>query len=334
MTSIFNSECSAYINITDIEHMFLSHFNTSNPTIIETQLLRFLENELYSWTTESGPYIGTFDHFSVIGIPFQQQTWGIFLSARHPLPHDVKALETFAKSISIWFDYPYLFHSKKPTIKFDMVSERKYAALQTLYSIAEWEWDLNTNDCIISEAFIALFDHITYKDNYTISDLYQLIGESNTQRFKECIEKVVQHKYQVFEEFKCPLLDQTTFQHVQMLFDPIYEGENLVQIIGFCRDNGRTYASEEHQLKWFDSEWLHDLPLLPMEWIVHSNLECEITTSPFHQTQMKENLDTLMDELTKHLTDIFSMNQFDHNLNITIKFPFSKYHYPVNCSKV
>ena len=333
VSAIFDFKACAYLNVVDYERLFLSHFTPFESAINEDEFFKFLDNELYSWPVEKGPYIGSFGDLSVVGVAFQQQTWGIFLADKHPLNNDIKALETFSKSVRIWYDYPYMFYSTEPPIKIDMLSERKYAALQTLYSIAEWEWDLNSNDCVISDAFIAFFDHASIKPCYTISDLYHLLGPENTERFKECMDKVIRKRYQVFEEFKCPLLDGKTFQHIQMLFDPVYEGDELVRVVGFCRDNGRTYASDDSQLKWFDSEWLHDLPLLPMEWIVHSNMECEITTSPFHQVQVKENIDNLMAELTKHLTDVFSMNQFDKSLNLTIKFPFSKYHYQLIAAK-
>ncbi len=333
VSKIFSFDACAYLNVVDYENLFLSHFLPFESDVTEPDFFQFLQNELYSWPVEHGPYIGTYGDYSVVAVAFQQQTWGVFLATRHPLHEDIQALDVFSNSVRIWFDYPYMFYSTEPPIKIDMRSERKYAALQTLYSIAEWEWDLNTNDCVISNAFIAFFDQATIKDAYTISDLYRLIGDANTARFKECMHKVVKNRYQVFEEFKCPLLDEKTFQHIQMLFDPVYEGDELVRVVGFCRDNGRTYASEEHQLKWFDSEWLHDLPLLPMEWIVHSNLECEITTSPFHQVQVKEDISMLMSELTKHLSDLFSLNQFDSSLNIAIKFPFSKYHYQLIAAK-
>ncbi|MEK9727544.1 MAG: response regulator, partial [Candidatus Margulisiibacteriota bacterium] len=128
-------------------------------------------------------------------------------------------------------------------------------------------------------------------------------------------------------EFKCPQLDQKTFQHIQMLFDPVYEDEQLTRVIGFCRDNGRTYVSDQYKLHWFDSEWLHDLPVLPLEWIVHSDHDCEITTSSFHHHQLKDNVDTFIGELTKHLTELFVQHDYKNNLNISIKFPFSNYHY-------
>jgi CheY-like chemotaxis protein len=333
VSSIFDFKACATLNVVDYERMYLSHFTPFESGIHEDDFFQFLDNELYSWSVEQGPYIGSYGDWSVVGVAFQQQTWGVFLAEKHPLSHDVQALETFSNSVNIWYDYPHMFYSTEPPIKIDMLSERKYAALQTLYSIAEWEWDLNSNDCYISNAFIAFFDHATIQPCYSITDLYHLLGPENTQRFKECMDKAIHQRYQVFEEFKCPLLDQQTFQHIQMLFDPVYEGDHLVKVVGFCRDNGRTYASDQAQLKWFDSEWLHDLPLLPMEWIVHSNLECEITTSPFHHVQVKENIDQLMAELSKHLTDVFSVNQFDKSINLTIKFPFSKYHYQLIASK-
>lgn len=333
VSAIFDFNACAILNVIDYENLSLSHAQLLSSGITDVELFKFLENELYAWPVERDPYIGSFDQYSVIGVPFQQQTWGIFLAKKHPLHEDIQGLLTFANSVSIWFDYPYLFHSTEPPVKVDMLSERKYAALQTLYSIAEWDWDINTNDCYISHAFIAFFDHASIKDYYTISDLYHLIGSCNVQRFKDCIGKVVRHRYQVLEEFKCPLLDEKSFQHIQILFDPVFEGDHLVRVVGFCRDNGRTYSSDDHQLKWFDSEWLHELKLLPMEWIVHSNSECEIRTSPFHQTHIKENVDTLIAELSRHLSDLFCDNQCDKNLNIAIKFPFSKYHYQLIASK-
>ena len=180
VSAIFDFEACAYLNVVDYERLYLSHFTPLKSNVKEAEWFQFLENELYSWPVEKGPYIGSFGDLSVVAVAFQQQTWGVFLAARHPLNQDVQALETFSNSVRIWFDYPHMFYSTEPPIKIDMLSERKYAALQTLYSVAEWEWDLNTNDCIISDAFIAFFDHATIKDSYTISDLYHLIGESNT----------------------------------------------------------------------------------------------------------------------------------------------------------
>ena len=171
------------------------------------------------------------------------------------------------------------------------------------------------------------FDHAQIKSSYSIKDLYDLIGIENKTRFKECIDKVVRTQYQVFEEFKCPQLDQVTHQHIQMLFDPVYENGKLTRILGFCRDNGRTYASDDHQLHWFDSEWLHDLPVLPLEWIVHSDQECEITTSKFHHQQIKEDVAPLISELTTHLTDLFKTETITGQVNVSVKFPFLNYHY-------
>ena len=214
-----------------------------------------------------------------------------------------------------------------------MHSERKYKALQTLYSIAEWDWHIDNNDCVISDAFIAFFDHAQIKPCYDIRDLYHLIGPDNKARFKECIDKVVRTEYQVFEEFKCPQLDGVTYQHIQMLFDPIYEDGKLTRILGFCRDNGRTYASDDQQLHWFDSDWLHDLPVLPLEWIVHSDQECEITTSSFHHKQMKEDVQPLISELSTQLTGLFKKESFAGQVNISVKFPFSNYHYQLIASQ-
>ena len=84
---------------------------------------------------------------------------------------------------------------------------------------------------VISDAFIAFFDHAQIKPCYNIRDLYDLIGPDNKVRFKECIDKVVRTEYQVFEEFKCPQLDGVTYQHIQMLFDPIYEDGKLTRIL-------------------------------------------------------------------------------------------------------
>lgn len=324
---VFDFKAAVYINVVDYDTLFLSDFIKHDDSITEPAVFDYLNNELYSWNAEEGPYIGNFNDFSVVAVPFQPFTWGVFFADKHPLSTDISSLKTFSRSVSIWFDYPFMFHSTEPPIKVDMRSERKYAALQTLYSIAEWEWDIETNDCVISNAFIAFFDHAKIKDCYVISDLYHLIGQENTTRFKECIDKVVQTRYQVFEEFKCPQLDQKTFQHIQMLFDPVYEDDQLTRIIGFCRDNGRTYVSDQYKLHWFDSEWLHDLPVLPIEWIVHSDHDCEITTSSFHHHQLKDDVEKFIDELRKHLTELFGQHDYKNNLNISIKFPFSNYHY-------
>ena len=324
---IYDFNAAVYVNIVDYDTLFLSDFIFDAVTFEEDELFEFLNNELYAWHQEEGPYISNFKDYSVVGVPFQNFTWGVFFAEKHPLPTDINALLTFSNSVSIWFDYPHMFYSTEPPVKIDLRSERKYIAMQTLYSIAEWDWDIESNHCVISDAFIAFFDHAKIKESYNITDLHQLIGSENTIRFKECIDKVVRTRYQVFEEFKCPQLDEKTFQHIQMLFDPVYEDGQLTRIIGFCRDNGRTYSSDQYKLHWFDSEWLHDLPVLPLEWIVHSDQECEITSSSFHHNQIKDDATKFLAELTKHLTDLFVKHHYKDSLNICVKFPFSKYHY-------
>ncbi|MEK9727545.1 MAG: hypothetical protein VW397_05515, partial [Candidatus Margulisiibacteriota bacterium] len=187
----FNFSAAVYINVVDYDTVFLSDFVNPNEVLNEPDVFDYLSNELFSWNTEAGPYIGSFNDLSVIGVPFQPFTWGIFFASKHPLATDIQALRTFSRSVSIWFDYPFMFHSTEPPIKIDMRSERKYAALQTLYSIAEWEWDIESNNCVISNAFIAFFDHAKIKDCYSITDLYQLIGEDNTHRLKAWFDRVV-----------------------------------------------------------------------------------------------------------------------------------------------
>ena len=52
--------------------------------------------------------------------------------------------------------------------------------------------------------------------------------------------------------------------------------------------------SDQYKLHWFDSEWFQDLPVLPIEWIVHSDHDCEITTSSFHHHQLKDDVEKLL----------------------------------------
>ena len=88
--------------------------------------------------------------------------------------------------------------------------------------------------------------------------------------------------------------------------------DQIVSILGYCRDNGRTYLSEEEELKWYDSEWLHDLNLVPLEWILHSNNDCELTFSPLHKQYIKEDADQLFSELQKHLNNMVKKIRTEH----------------------
>lgn len=333
ISSIFDFEVSTYLNVIDYEKVFLTEFKSKIPEIAEQDFLIFLEDELFSWPVEHDPFIGTFNTYSVVAVPFQQQTWGVFLASRHPLNKDIIALQTFAKSVSIWFDYPHMFHSTEPPVRIDVGSEKKYAALRSLYSISEWEWKISSDECIVSDAFFALFDFPTFQESSNLNDIYQLIGEANVDRFKECIQNVIKNKFQVLEEFKCPLKDNNTFQHIQMLFDPNLELDEIVSIQGYCRDNGRTYLSDEDTLKWYDSEWLHELNLVPLEWILHSNDDCELTFSPLHKRYIKEDAEQLFSELQKHLNNMSKKIKTEENMNITVKLPFSKYKYQLLASK-
>ena len=100
---IYDFNAAVYVNIVDYDTLFLSDFIFDAVTFEEDELFEFLNNELYAWHQEEGPYISNFKDYSVVGVPFQNFTWGVFFAEKHPLPTDINALLTFANSVSIWF---------------------------------------------------------------------------------------------------------------------------------------------------------------------------------------------------------------------------------------
>jgi CheY-like chemotaxis protein len=334
IANIFNFQAYFQINVKDMARIRMTNFYSNNPKIIEKDIQTSIKQDSFMWSIEEGPYIGSCNGFSIIGVSFIQETWGVFVASKHPLAQDIQALKTFGLCVQGWYSYPQLMKERK-ALKEDpaRIDDRKYAALKTLYSVAEWEWDINTNACMVSDAFLAFFDSVSKKETYHITDIYYLIGEDNAELFKECVNKVVETEYQVIEEFKCKIPNTNTFQHIQMLFDPIYKNDSIIQIMGYCRDNGRTYCSDTDTLKWYDSEWLHDLSLLPLEWLLHSNGDCEIMVSPLHQSMIKEDLSELMKELKIYLESVMKKGQYNKNINVTIQLPFSSYQYQLLAAK-
>ena len=78
IVTIFGFEAALYVNVLDYDSLFLSELVLKNSGILEDSAHEFFSNELFAWAIEDGPYIGTFQDFSVIGVKFQQQTWGLF----------------------------------------------------------------------------------------------------------------------------------------------------------------------------------------------------------------------------------------------------------------
>jgi CheY-like chemotaxis protein len=334
VAQIFNFDAYLQINVKDMSRICITNFCSNYSNIKEKDIKAFIKKDPFMWAIEDGPYIGSWNGFSIIGVSFIQETWGVFIASKHPLAQDIQALKTFGLCVQGWYSYPQMVKERKalqedPT----RIDDRKYAALKTLYSVAEWEWNINTNNCIVSDAFLAFFDSLSKKDTYHITDIYYLIGKDNAELFKDCVNKVVETEYQVIEEFKCRIPNTNTFQHIQMLFDPIYEDDRIMKIMGYCRDNGRTYCSHTDTLKWYDSEWLHDLSLLPLEWILHSNADCEIMVSPLHQSVIKEDLSELMKELKIYLEEVMKKGQYNKSINVTIQLPFSSYQYQLLAAK-
>ena len=77
---IYDFNAAVYVNIVDYDTLFLSDFIFDAVTFEEDELFEFLNNELYAWHQEEGPYISNFKDYSVVGVPFQNFTWGVFLS--------------------------------------------------------------------------------------------------------------------------------------------------------------------------------------------------------------------------------------------------------------
>ena len=92
--------------------LYFVRVGAKNSSILE-DCAEFFSNELFAWAIEDG-YIERFKIFHY---------WcevsanlGPVFAAKHPLPTDIKALKTLQKCF-IWFDYPYMFHSTEPPIK-------------------------------------------------------------------------------------------------------------------------------------------------------------------------------------------------------------------------
>tara|TARA_A100001015_G_scaffold303625_1_gene393545 strand:+ start:958 stop:1299 length:342 start_codon:yes stop_codon:yes gene_type:complete len=73
---VFDFKAAVYINVVDYDTLFLSDFIKHDDSITEPAVFDYLNNELYSWNAEEGPYIGNFNDFSVVAVPFQPFTWG------------------------------------------------------------------------------------------------------------------------------------------------------------------------------------------------------------------------------------------------------------------
>ena len=97
IVTIFGFEAALYINVLDYDSLFLSELVLKNSGILEDSAHEFFSNELFAWAIEDGPYIGTFQDFSVIGVKISATNLGPVFAAKHPLPTDIKALKTFAK---------------------------------------------------------------------------------------------------------------------------------------------------------------------------------------------------------------------------------------------
>ena len=168
-----------------------------------------------------------------------------------------------------------------------------------------------------------------------LGDLHALIGVSNVALFKDCVNRLIKDKYQVVEEFICPLPDHQTFQHVQMLFDPIFDNQSdqIIGINGYCRDNGRTFKSNQEVVKWYDVEWLSDFPIFTLEWIVHSDGNCEIIFSPFHKGKVDEDYDQFIVGLNRTIKDLIVGSESISTIKTCIEFSYLKYQYQLLASK-
>ena len=129
VSNIFNFSGCFVLDVVDYETITFSLTDGIGDAIEQSSLLSFLENEMYSWPVEDGPYIAKFENITIIGIQFIQQTWGIFLSQTSLSPDHLESLNLFAEASDIWFRSSQLFYSSEP-IKIDFQSERKFAALQ------------------------------------------------------------------------------------------------------------------------------------------------------------------------------------------------------------
>ncbi len=321
---IYDFHAAGYITIFEKSNIKCGPIVSRKLPLSESDLRRFLSEETFSWQSDDAPYIGTFNDHSIIGVPFKPYTWGLFFATKLPLNADIISLQTFAKTISIWFNQYKRLQTEPSDFNHQRDLKRKYDALQILCPFAEWEWDLATNQCIISDSFLAFFDYSTIKDHYSISDLYDLMGDVNVARFKHCVYMAVKNRHQVLEVFKCPLINQPGVQHIQMLFDPVFNGDALVSITGYCRDTGRTETANHHVAHWFSAEWMQDMPLIPIEWELHSNNRCKMIDLPWHEWRSKEISSCIMAALPAELSKWFKHNPGHHQMNIEVRLPFSR----------
>ena len=73
------------LNVCDDHQIELTFFSAQNDKIEQENVQNYLEKELFRWSFENGPYIGSFQELSVIGVPFKSSTWGLFFASKHPL---------------------------------------------------------------------------------------------------------------------------------------------------------------------------------------------------------------------------------------------------------
>lgn len=329
---IFGFECAHTLHIEGLHTVKPEALNRLNGVVNMDDYKAFIHQILFSFSTERGPYIDSYKEFTVIALRFISSRWAVYLT-RDPLPSQgvLDELNMFGRASSVWFKT--LTADRIEDIEPENTSQAKLAAIEHLYGLAEWEYNLSTDSFYVSDECLALFDFVI-KDNYGMESpehFRYLLGTENVHRFKQCLNKVIQNNFQVMEEFKCLLSDGQTYQNVQILFNPVFFNDELAQIIGYCRDCGRVF-SDRMKEKWYNADWLQPFEMVPLEWIMHHDGACELTFSPFHVHKFKENVTVLKASIQERLSELHHAHQLSPNLNITVDFPFSGYSYQLLAS--
>jgi CheY-like chemotaxis protein len=319
LTGMFSVAWSAYMTVQSDGRIVFSNTSTVSCDLSEDVIQAYMQKVPLDWNVTTAPFMGTVGEYAIVGIPFASKKWGLFL-CHNVLPNTIiQLLMTFAKGVSSWCnetgesDKDLVWNSQK----------RHFDAMQSLYTITDWELNIASGACQMSNAFLGYFDQAVIKEAYTIDDLYHLMGADNEDLFKACIDKVISTQYKVFERFSCIQMDGKIQQNIHILFDPIIEQGEVVRIVGFCRDIGRSHTI----VQWYESEFLMTMPVLPVEWRMEGDKITSIHGSSHHYDYLNDDVDHFLAELAKHLTDFFSETSYKNTMNALIKFPFSKFHY-------
>ena len=153
LLTVFDIEGYHILNVIDYDNFYFSDEQGVENCVDSEDYFKYLKNGAYCWSIDDGPYIGSYESYSITGIRFVQQTWGVYLSKKPLSKENIDDMVRFAKSVTIWFDSEILVYPEDVFSPVDLKLNKKLAALQQLYSI-EWEWEFKTNTFKLSSQFL------------------------------------------------------------------------------------------------------------------------------------------------------------------------------------